>query len=1221
MSANAGALKGAISGSPGRLDDIPLGPMEAAPAALRERHTSPEPRAHAGVLANLESSDSRRVETRGPHVRPSVRRGRAQGSQPLPQSGEPTAPSYTTQSSARVMMDSAASVLRPQQLRAWAWEAFVAAVGFFASERTHVTGVDSLHTVAALNSSLPLCRRDLATTIAQSIWQPAEAIKALPAAIRNWAGAATDAALGTLGSTAATLLSPDPAAIDTALRKRLGAILTSGFRTLNTSRAPSDILKHMASPTAPIATFWTAYAELDGTVTRSDDGVLRKLDVLADTDDKRLTALALAFSFEGAPGRIRDERVRMRALDLLQGEQLIDDAVRWVEHGGDESEMLALSVLCVAAKSDEFPDMLRLLGHDVGDGLLSERTTRLEGRIDRFRALLRAHAAQCGIAPGSAATGRSTGHADERGSLQAEFERNVRAACALSLAGGDAALSVDQEVDLWVWLDGDVRDVSERKKLADALAVLVDVLGASDDERSPLDAAHFGLGGANYGRLADETARVRKLPDAPLVKALVQALHHAVHDRLGAMSDDVLGEEAADAQRARLIAELVALGIWTSNGRQGRKLEDNDIVRGRTYDLSMPDTLEAEQVEQWCDLALRSAAGTSGGARASLVPERNARRVRALVKQAGDALATVRMSLLRLGELAVEYGIGDDDLAGYCGEGRLLPLADFMDRARGVIEGVNTKPTEEGIEAAVQLLHGFCSGLQSGNRIALTQYRKGGVKSDGVAVNIAGAVGLSDAEHNAVLVRPKLGVERAAATEFQEGMSTESGWILMGGRTTSRGHVGGGAQYGRSWGPDEHAGLGRLAGGADFVPYAVEHSVLKGFVLRYPRRIVRLDLEASPPVYEHNESQIRQHLAQLQSTLREIAVQVKAEQRRAAQAGEAFNVGEAVLRRLAREGLRTRLSIGLVGQTSKIKRAEVSIAAGASVTTSQHIGMRFGANGNVTVERVLTTFEHEEEGGSVNVKSERIVDETRVKRAASAGANPTFGSGGAAPTDFASHSQLLGVMGASTSARRVERRGKLEPSASYTEAGFRDLPGYERYIKTHRDELIDVFSLSLAGDKGAASAELDKHLRAVKAARSTSHDNSARNRLNQSFADALNRLRGLLDLVPPRTRGSEKFIAELERKCAQLAEAKEATRLDSAITFAPLEESQAVGQTVAGVTWGKGLSRLSMRELMLYRPSWAWLRLGEKQRSAHVDPSGAIVPRDRFEAARDASAS
>lgn len=1093
------------------------------------------------------------------------------------------------------------------------------AASALASEGAYVRGVDSLHRLAASRSKLPLRQRNLTTTVSESLRNPTQTLKALPGALYAWIGTAGETALGALGSTAAALFSANPDAVDHVLLKMQKSLISSNFRSMTAHVHPSDLLQHMASERAdPVQSFWSD-SDLSAALGRPAPALLASLDALSLGDETRLTALALSLAFRGTKETPREEAVEMGALAWLCDAKLVENATVQVEDGpyssaalvpgaDRQSENLALKVLGRAAFSNQFSDMLRLLGHDVGDGDLDEQTRAQKSKIFMLRTMMQAYAAQCGIAPVTRAQRRSPStEANEGGSLQAEFERSVLHACVRRLKDAEAVLSPEQQANLWIWQNG-FRDVSARSNVIAQLAVLADIYGAGDDALSPLAAGHFGLGGADYRTLTEEAADLEQIPATPVIGALVQALRARIHDRLASIGDEE-GAAGADAERARLVAQAVALEVWLPQQRADRGFELNDIVNGRTFDLSNSNTIEARQIHQWCADALAAARPATGGGMSSATEGHDARRLAALRARAAKALVDEHMNLLRLGELAAEHGICDRDLVDHHGQADVPSLADVMSKARGVIEGINTRPNGIGTDEVVELLRRFCAGAPSGNNVTLARDMKFGVRADGGALNVASYAGLSDAGHRSLLVRPKGAVERTVTTEVHVGMATHGGQLIAGKRTVTTRTLGAGAQYGRSAGPDDHTGLGRVAGGADVGPYAVEESAFTGVALRLLRRVVKMELQASPPIFEQNDADLRKGMAELQLKLRSLAREVKEKRERALANNEPYEQGEDMLRGLAGEALRMGLSIGLVRQKATSKRADVTLAAGVSVTTSQQDGMRIGAGGSLAFERVSSTFEHAEEGGTANVASRREGVYVQAKSGASAGVNGFIGPGGLPPTELAGRNQLLGSIGWNAKARWVRsEEGKLEPRLCFSDAGFPDFDSYARYLESRRDDWVEAFKYKHGGDTQAAAAELDEHLRRVRDTRVTSHVHDARSRLNKTFADQLNRLIGLLD-VTPRTTGTMKFVAELERACMFLAEAAEATRLVSGITYAPLEESEGTGQSVGGGRWASGLRRRAEREIRFDPPGWAAMQIGEDEVSAYVDPSGRIVPR------------
>jgi len=1094
-------------------------------------------------------------------------------------------------------------------------------------ETSRLDCVDPLDGVAAMRSALPRQSPDRAAA-GQGAPGAGGVVGALKpsnlaaaagsafAAAGSAVGGALGAAGSALGHAAASLLVASPASVDRQLRGLQRSVISADFRYPQAGARSAAQLAHLTTRRNPIRAFWT-HAALGPAAERPSPALLAELDRLAAAgDEHRLLALGLSLAFHAVQGGERDGAVQSGAVAWLAEPGLTDNALRWIgslqsgpARATSRSEALALNVLGRVACGNQFVDTLRMLGHPLE--MFGDENGMDDRKLDTFRTLMQAYATAHGVAPGGEARPHAShaSHAspaappdEERGDPQREFARNVMRACMHRLAvDDDSALSPVEKRDIWVW-QNDLRDQSPGGNLAQAkqfLSMLAEEFGAEDTAHTVLAGAKYGLGGADLRTLKEEAADLEALAGTPAVGALVADLGTALTARLESVRDEDGGADG-DPERAHLIAQLVALEVWSPAGRDERGFELNDIVNGRGFDLSNPNHAEVRQLDHYCRLAL-AAASLAEGERTSLALANDDHRVAGLRTMAGEALSRVRMNLSWLGRLARDNGIGGDELEA------------ALRNAERVMTGQTASPPSDAADDAVELISDFFANVQFGNNV--TFYGKSethGVSLRGTAVNVAAYIGRDDSEPLIVRANP-LSVDRTSRRLLRCAAFTHGGEILFGVEQRGGASVGGGLQGGRNWAPARLFGA-RIAGGGD-AGYSRERAEVHGIALRSLRNVSAMQLDASPPTFRHDDAAVRDEMAGLATTIREHARRLIRERDEAQAAGRPFDVdiAEEMLRALADKGLTSSLSLGLVRIETHSHRAEAAALSGVSVSLGQRDGMRFGGGGSATGEWVINAeYRQADESGMVRVLNHRDGSYKRLRTGTAASTNVFVGAAGLPPSDLASVSTVVAEVGANAKVRWiVDKWGKLVPRFCFRDAEFPDAASYLGYLHAHRDEWVAEFRVKYDGEPDAqakAEQDFEDHVRLVSTVRTGSevsgnHVNYARGRLYPQFAAAIDRFRAIRDLLPA---GMDTLGAELEQVIASLSESPSATHLVSGITYAPQSREQGIGQSIAGVRGKRAEGMSSEREIVFDTYGWPHMARRERDLGVGIDASGKV---------------
>jgi hypothetical protein len=458
-----------------------------------------------------------------------------------------------------------------------------------------------------------------------------------------------------------------------------------------------------------------------------------------------------------------------------------------------------------------------------------------------------------------------------------------------------------------------------------------------------------------------------------------------------------------------------------------------------------------------------------------------------------------------------------------------------------------------------------------------------------------------------VLVRLNVQADNTETTAVRFGVATHGGEWSFGVEQHGLQYYGGGLQGGRSWGPQDHTGLSRIAGGGDIGGYGRDETNFKGIMIRSMRRLSDVRLDAPTPTFKHDDAKVRNEMAELQPKVRVRARHLIQQRNGAEAAGIPFNVdiGEEMLRCLADEGMASGLSLGLIHQKTTNHRSDAAAAASFSMTTPGEGGARFGGGGNASVERVWRSkYEQTDTSGAVRIVNHREGSYYRLRSGASVSVNGFYGPAGFPPTDLASRTALLGEIGANAKVRYVYHKDKLVPRFCFSDAEFPDVTSYERYLQAHRDDWIEAFSYKHGGSREDGENELSDHLKLVNDVRAVNHVNYARSRMVENFAKRHDQYRGIGALVPP---GMSEFGAELEKARATLSESSDASQLVSGITYAPQAREQALGGALGYRSKEKIKTMTSEREIVFDSPGWAFMQLRENATSARVDPSGTVI--------------
>ncbi|APR38331.1 hypothetical protein [Paraburkholderia sp. SOS3] len=995
------------------------------------------------------------------------------------------------------------------------------------------------------------------------------------------------------------LLSAKPEAVDQSLAHVHRSVIGASFE--HSGAQPTTLLGHLnnGGPHA-LSNFWSDPSIGQGVV-RPSPQLLKELDRMAGKD-RHLSALALSFAFQSAtePHKVAPPAAHeIGALRLLQAPDMLDKMSARVARGKPDNDPhveLAYHALQRAAQSNQFPEMLGLLGHK-----LDER------KLDALQGMLQASALANRRAAG--------GEADEAGggNTATTFARRTQSAFHQLLAHGEEAMTPQQKADVFAWQNG-FRDDGPGSPLATVkarLADLAEAYGCEDDAlaTSPLRAARMGLGGADLRTLKEEGADVRALADSPAVETLVDLLREQTAARIhAAQSPD---------DKAKLIAQLVALDAWTPAQKRTNRFELNDVVNGRGFDTKQMDSVPRTALDSYCLRAARNRPVLTGegNEQAAAPGSTEARSSADLARSALRELADTRIGIADLAHLANEYAVTDEQVRerhrSASGvetdanqlQAELPPLEQVFAQAARVIDAKSARPASSSPEDAIKLVRDFFSSAQFGNNVRYSRSRTEGLSSRGFAYNIAHQV-YADAQkaaHQPVLVRGNLSTEVFSADVVRYGVATHGGEWSFGHETRYTNGGGGGLQGGRNFGPEDHTSLARIAGGLDIGFYAHDYSSFDGIMIRSMRRVNpdSVELDATPPRFAHFDKEVRDEMAELQPTIRKRSLELM-ERKRAGTLDE--DIGDEMLKTLADKGMSSGLSLGLTQQVTTTHRSDMSASVGGSLTTAGENGARFGASASSGIEKVWRArYEQTDETGAVRVVNHREGSYTRMRGGATSGINAFVGSAGVPPTDAASASILFDEIGANAKVRFVYHKDKLVPRFCFSDAEFPDVQSYERYLNHHREEYSEMFSHLHGGDLAEGSKELDAHIELVKGIRAQNHINYARARLREEHAQRLDEYRGIGALVPPQMA---RFKAELESTQEQLIGDPKAFSKASGITYAPYVDQEGFGQSVAGVRLKASTDMYAEREIIFDTIGWARLKNREDGSAVEIDPSG-----------------
>jgi hypothetical protein len=999
------------------------------------------------------------------------------------------------------------------------------------------------------------------------------------------------------------LISAKPDAVDQSLVHVQRSVIGASFE--RSGAQATTLLKHLKSggPHA-LSAFWSDDSIGQGVV-RPSRPLLKELDRLAGKDH-HLSALALSFAFQSSTGPHKmappasDET---GALKLLQKPDMLDRMSARVLSGkpdGDPHMELAYRVLQRAAQSNQFPEMLELLGHK-----FDERT------VDAMQGMLQASALANLKAKGN--------EADEAGggNTATTFAGRTQSAFHQWLTRGERDMTAQQKADVFAWQNG-FRDDGPTSPLATVkarLADLAEAYGGEDDAlaTSPLRAARMGLGGADLRTLKEEGADVRALADSPSIETLVDLLREQTAARIhGAQSPD---------DKAKLIAQLVALDAWTPAQKQHNHFELNDVVNGRGFDTKQMDSAARTALASYCLRAVRDEPVLAGGAneRAASPGSPEAQRSTELTRSALRELANTRIGIADLAHLASEYTVTDEQVRErYRGvssgapnatqaQVELPPLERVFSQAARVIAPTSSRPAGSSPDDAVELVRGFFSSAQFGNNVRYSSSHTGGLSSRGFAYNVAHQV-YADAQkaaHQPVLVRGNLSTEVFAADVVRYGVATHGGEWSFGHEKRYTNGGGAGLQGGRTWGPEDHTSLARIAGGLDIGFYAHDYSSFDGIMIRSMRRVNpdSIELGATPPRFAHFDKEVRDEMADLQPAIHKRSIELMNQKR----AGTLdVDIGDEILKTLAEKGMSSGLSLGLTHQVTTTHRSDLAASVSGSLTTAGEDGARFGTSASTGIEKVWRArYEQTDETGAVRIVNHREGSYTRMRGGATPlSVNAFFGSAGVPPTDAASASMLFDEIGANAKVRFVYHKDKLVPRFCFSDAEFPDVQSYEGYLNHHRSEYSEMFSHLHDGNLEAGGKELDEHIALVKGIRAQNHINYARARLREEYAQRLDQYRGIGSLVPPQMA---RFKAELESTQEQLIGDQKAFSKASGITYAPYVDQEGVGQSVAGVRLKASTDMYAEREILFETIGWARLKNREDASAVEIDPSGKRV--------------
>ncbi len=1042
------------------------------------------------------------------------------------------------------------------------------------TEHSRVRNVDGLSLFAARQSALSMSGEE----------------KGIVAAVADMFGLPRGMDLMTsISSGAATGLVAQPGKMDAELSRMQSAVVGADFKQHPSAVASSHLPAMAGNSKTPISSFWSN-ADIPQGVLRPSGEVLRRLDQRANGDEK-LTALGLSFAFQRAlePGHI--DATQLNVLKRLVQSDISTEVPQLIsDHLGPGATRplrgepkLLLDVLGHAAESNQFPEMLRMLGH----GDLDER------EVDALRHTMQAYRAS--QQPAGARAGVQGAEAGEPEGGPISFARGVMHANTARLLHGDESLSARQKAHVFAWQNG-FRDDLPGGELAQAkewLAKIAEVYGQEDGERAaPLHATKLGLGGADLRTLKEEAAELFSNADSTVVRSLVQEVRAQTQQRIQ--------QAPNDGVRAPLIAQLVALDVWKPENHESRQFELNDVVNGRGFNLQNPNVVESRDIDRYCRHVCAGQPIPLDGAHGD-APEVDApQRLNSLRMKTETELARTQINLDKLHTLANEYGIDESRLTRAPND---PPLAQIFDHASRVIDGVTKQASTGHIDEAVTMISDFYKDAQFGNNFRYSSTSVHGGSTRGAAFNAAPYAydDPEEAEHGALLQRLNVSHENGTSFVMRNGVATHGSEWLVGEETRSSTYGGVGEQGGHSWGPEDHPGLGRIAGGGDFGG-GHDSTEFRGIVIRSFRRIKEdgVDLQGTPPRFQHDDAAVHAESSQLHLDVRATAVELQ----RAKVAGEDVDAGQRMLELLASTGMSSGLSLGLTHQKTTTNRGDIAGLLSGSVTTPGSAGARFGLGGNVTGEVARTRYEQNETTGAVRVVSRRQGTYLRGRTGASLSVNPYILSGGLPSVDLLGGTLHMGEIGSNAKVRHIFHKDKLVPRFCFSDAEFPDKNSYDSYLGQHAQAFSEAFSFRHGQDPEQGMSDLNDHRALVAGVRSTNHVNYARARMIGPYATRHDELRGIGELVPPEMG---RFGAELEQSRAAMAVAPGSTQKVSGITYAPQLAQNSVGFAFLYRGRFSLMEMSSEREIVFDSPGWAAMQLHEQHISPQLDVAGRPV--------------
>jgi hypothetical protein len=1043
------------------------------------------------------------------------------------------------------------------------------------TEHSRVRNVDGLSLFAARQSALSMSGEE----------------KGIVAAVAEMFGLPRGMDLMTsLSSGAATGLVAQTGKMDADLSRMQSAVISADFKQHGLTVASSHLPALARNSETPISSFWNN-ADIPQGVRRPAGEVLRRLDRRAGGEEK-LSSLALSFAFQRAIEPGHTGAAQLSVLKRLVECDIRDEVPQLISaHLGPGARRplsgepkLLLDVLGHAAESNQFPEMLSLLGHDNLD----------EREVDALRHTMQAYRASQQPAHAGGGAGRVEAGEPEGGPVS--FARSVMLANTTRLMHGDESLSAQQKAHVFAWQNGFRDDLpgGDLAKAKEWLAKIADVYGQEDGERAaPLHATKLGLGGADLRTLKEEAATLLGNADSTVVRSLVQEVREQTRQRIQ--------QAPNDGVRAPLIAQLVALDVWKPENRESRQFELNDVVNGRGFNLQQPNVVELSDIDRYCRHVCAGQPVPLDGAHGD-VPEVDApQRLNALRIKTETELARTQINLDKLHALADEYGIDEGALTRAPND---PPLAQIFDHATRVIDGVTKQASTGHIDEAVTMISDFYKDAQFGNNFRYSSTSVHGGSTRGTAFNAAPYAyhDPEEAEHRALLQRFNFSHENGTSFVMRNGVATHGSEWFVGEETRKSTYGGVGEQGGHSWGPEDQPGLGRVSGGGDFGG-GRDSTEFKGIVIRSFRRIKEdgVDLEATPPRFQHDDAAVHNESSQLHLDVRSTAVELQ----RAKAAGENVDAGQRMLELLASKGMASGLSLGLTHQETTTIRGDIAGLLGGSVTTSPSAGARFGLGGNVTGEIASTSFRQNETTGAVRVVSRRQGTYLRGRTGASLSVNPYILSGGLPPVDLLGGTLHVGEIGGNAKVRHIYHKDKLVPRFCFSDAEFPDRNSYDSYLSEHAQAYSEAFSFRHGRDLEKGMSDLDDHRALVAGVRSTNHVNYARARMIGPYATRHDELRGIGELVPPEM---VRFSAELEQTRAAMAVAPGSTQKVSGITYAPQLAQNGVGVTFLYRGRFSLMEMSAEREIVFDSPGWAAMQLHEQHISPQLDVAGKPVP-------------